>query len=93
VYESRANVSSICRRVAPRAGNNSIAAVAGGGVIASSVHPARSKNPPARGRIVPISPIRLLRNLRLTNATTAPLARSIQCRSSTTISGGPFDAA
>ena len=60
---------------------------------ANSGNPVRSKNPPTPGRIAPRSPIGLPRNRRPTNPTTAPLARSSQCRSSTTMSSGFLDAA
>ena len=73
--------------------SNSIASASGSGAMANSGNPARSKNPPTPGRVAPRSPIRLPRNRRPTNATTAPLARSSQCKSSTTMSSGPPDAA
>ncbi len=73
--------------------SNSIASASGSGAMANSGNPARSKNPPTPGRVAPRSPIRLPRNRRPTNATTAPLARSSQCKSSTTMSSGWPDAA
>ena len=63
------------------------------GAMSSSGNPARSKKPPTPGRIAPSSPIRSPRSRRPTNPTTAPLARSSQCTSSTTMSSGRRDAA
>ena len=68
--------------------SNSIASASGSGATTNSGNPVRSKNPPTPGRIAPSSPIRLPRNRRPTNPTTAPLARSSHCRSSTTMSSG-----